>query len=63
MPMMILVTSGRNPADVPRKRNEARTAMAMGCVPCYTFCDTAALLLQRFMRPMRFALDAERPIT
>ena len=51
-----------NPADVPGNENEVRTAMPMGCVPCYTFGDTAAPLLQRFSRPMRFVLDARRPI-
>ena len=61
MPMMIVVTSGRIPLMCKGKGNEVRTEAPMGRVPCYTFCDTAALLLRRFTRPMRFALDARRP--
>ena len=29
---------------------------------CYTFCDTAARILLRSMRPLRFVLDARKPI-
>jgi hypothetical protein len=48
--------------DDRRSRNERRTLEPWCVGDCYTFCDTAARILLRAMRPLRFGLDAIRPI-
>jgi hypothetical protein len=45
-----------------RAANERRTWEPRCLGDCYTFCDTAARILLRLMRALRFILDARRPI-
>jgi hypothetical protein len=45
-----------------QSRNERRTLEPWCVGDCYTFCDTAARILLRAMRPLRCGLDAIRPI-
>ena len=55
---------GVDPGVVGNRRcgNERRTLERSRLADCYTFCDTAAALLLRSVRSLRFVLDARTPI-
>ena len=58
---------GSRSRGIPAKSNiaGARTNAEPGMMvagDCYTFCDTAARILLRSMLPLRFVLDARKPI-